>query len=235
MAVSWITGADTAEPGSPEADSAAEAASWVLYKLTGEKYSGVSESTEWYGSRDSACGACSDLEMRAYGYYLSHFDFPHFLSDSTPKGLRLRGTPVVSITSIEDKDGVVLNPADYRLVNRAYLIKTDGSCWDMRDGYTITYRHGAYPPELGRIAAIRLANELIKSITDIDNCSLPDRVTSVSRQGISYTILDPQTFIENGRTGVYEIDLFIKTANPDNARKKPKVFSVDRPRGERYI
>lgn len=234
MAVSWITGADTAEPASPEADSAAEAASWVLFKLTGEKYPGVSESTQWYGSRDSMCGACGDTEFRAYGYYLAHYDFPHFLLDSTPKGLRLRNTPVVSITSVEDKDGVVLNPADYRLVNRAYLIKSDGSCWDMQDGYTITYRHGANPPELGRIAAIRLANELIKSVTDLENCSLPDRVTSVSRQGLSYTILDPQTFIENGRTGVYEIDLFIKTANPDNARKKPKVFSVDRPRGERY-
>jgi hypothetical protein len=59
-------------------------------------------------------------------------------------------------------------------------------------------------------------------------------VTSVSRQGVSYTILDNQEFIDELRTGLYEIDLFLKVTNPDNARRKSKVFSVDNPRARRY-
>jgi hypothetical protein len=67
-----------------------------------------------------------------------------------------------------------------------------------------------------------------------DDCALPQRVTSVSRQGVSYTILDNQEFIQELRTGIYVIDLFLKTVNPDNARKKAKVFTVDVPRARRY-
>lgn len=59
-------------------------------------------------------------------------------------------------------------------------------------------------------------------------------MTSVSRQGVSYTILDNQEFIEELRTGLYVIDLFLKTVNPDNARRKSKVFSPDQPRARRY-
>ena len=65
-------------------------------------------------------------------------------------------------------------------------------------------------------------------------CELPQRVTSVSRQGVSYTILDNQEFIDELRTGLYEIDLFLKVVNPDNARRKSKVFSVDTPRARKY-
>lgn len=55
----------------------------------------------------------------------------------------------------------------------------------------------------------------------------------MSRQGVSFTILDPQAFLKEGRTGIYDIDLFIKTVNPDNARKRAKIFSPDIPRGIR--
>jgi hypothetical protein len=43
-----------------------------------------------------------------------------------------------------------------------------------------------------------------------------------------------QEFIDELRTGVYSIDLFLKTTNPDNARRKSKVFSPDQPRARRY-
>ena len=36
------------------------------------------------------------------------------------------------------------------------------------------------------------------------------------------------------RTGMYVIDLFIKTVNPDGARRKSKVFSPDQPRARSY-
>jgi hypothetical protein len=84
------------------------------------------------------------------------------------------------------------------------------------------------------MAARTLAMEFAKLWAGDDDCALPQRVTSVSRQGVSYTILDNQEFIQELRTGIYVIDLFLKTVNPDNARKKAKVFTPDVPRARRY-
>ena len=60
-----------------------------------------------------------------------------------------------------------------------------------------------------------------------DECVLPQRVTPISRQGVSWTLLDPQDFLDNGRTGIYHVDLFLRTVNPDRARLRSRVFSPD--------
>jgi hypothetical protein len=86
----------------------------------------------------------------------------------------------------------------------------------------------------GKMAARTLAMEFAKLWAGDDDCQLPQRITSVSRQGVSFTILDNQEFIEELRTGLYAVDLFLKTTNPDNARRKSKVFSPDAPRARRY-
>lgn len=67
-----------------------------------------------------------------------------------------------------------------------------------------------------------------------DDCQLPQRITSVSRQGVSYTILDSQEFIDDLRTGLYVVDMFLKSVNPDKARAKARVFTPDVPRARRY-
>jgi len=87
---------------------------------------------------------------------------------------------------------------------------------------------------MGKMAARTLAIEFVKLWTGDDDCALPQRVTSISRQGVSYTLLDSQDFIDDLRTGVYAVDLFLKSANPDKARAKSRVFSPDVPRARRY-
>lgn len=235
MAVTWITGEDTRDPGSPHADAAAEAASWVLYKLTGEKYGGIRTTTEWYGLESSLCFSCEAVGL--YDAYPEDNNFSvshhHYAIPDSPRGIRLRGRPVLEVTTVV-MDGEPIDPTSYKLYNNAVLVRADNECWNMTRGFDVTYKFGNNPPELGRIAAMKLADELLMSVTGDEDCALPERVTSVTRQGISYTILDPQTFIENGRTGIYEVDLFIKTANPDRAKKRPKIFSPDLPRGRRY-
>jgi hypothetical protein len=84
------------------------------------------------------------------------------------------------------------------------------------------------------MAARTLAMEFCKLWNGDDDCALPQRVTSISRQGVSYTLLDSQDFIEEMRTGLYAVDLFLKTVNPDKARAKSRVFSPDVPRARRY-
>jgi hypothetical protein len=40
--------------------------------------------------------------------------------------------------------------------------------------------------------------------------------------------------IRDRRTGVYAVDLFLKSVNPDGAKRRSKVFSPDVPRARRY-
>jgi hypothetical protein len=64
-------------------------------------------------------------------------------------------------------------------------------------------------------------------------CALPERISSVARQGVSYTVMDPQEFISNGKVGIYEIDLFLAAVNPNKAKKRPRIFLAGGPRTER--
>lgn len=229
MAVTWITAADLNNPTSEYAEAAAESASWILYKLTAEKYAGLRNATEWVGLDNADPYQC--LTFTDYGDFT--WVSAHANAANT-QSVRLRGRPVRSITSVVTASGVAAS-ADYQLVNNALLVRTDG-VWDLAQGIIVSYSYGVLPPAAGIMAAKRLGNELLAAVEPGEDgeCSLPQRVIqSVDRQGISYTILDPQTFLEEGRTGMYEVDLFIKAANPHNARKRPRVFSPDIPKGRR--
>jgi hypothetical protein len=90
-------------------------------------------------------------------------------------------------------------------------------------------------PASGRAAARILANELVKLYANDDTCALPQRVTSIVRQGVTYTVLDQQSFIDELKTGIYAIDLFLRAVNPDKARARSRVFSPDTPRARRIV
>ena len=89
------------------------------------------------------------------------------------------------------------------------------------------------PPKAGVLAATTLANELLILMGEGGNpnqCRIPERVRSVSREGLSFDMIDPQDFMDDGRTGIWEIDLFIRTANPSRAKKQPRLLSASDPR-----
>lgn len=82
---------------------------------------------------------------------------------------------------------------------------------DARD-ITVDYTYGSKPPIDLQRAIGQLAQQFaFAEACDWSNCQLPERVTSVTREGISYTLLDPQDFLDHGRTGLYFVDLVIKT------------------------
>lgn len=223
MAISWINAEDLDNPTSPDAQDAAEAASWILYKLTAEKYPGVRTSTQWYGWDVSTC------HPNLRSLVGSFFE----LRPEVPRLLRTRNQPIRDVQMILEGD-IELSPTDFMIVNGAYVVKADKSSWNYQEGITITYSHGTRPPSAGARAAKRLGNELVLAAAGDSDCALPERITSVSRQGIDYAILDPGDFIEEGRTGLHEVDLFIHAANPYRAQKRPKVFSPDIPSGRNY-
>lgn len=111
-----------------------------------------------------------------------------------------------------------------------------GTCWpecnnltlpDSEEGtWSVKVTYGRPVPELVRKAAAVLACEFIKFCVG-KPCTIPQRVTSISRQGMSATFLDPMEFMSEGKTGIYLVDLAIMTYNPKGLYKKPGVYSPD--------
>ena len=227
MATLWISAADTIDPTGPYTQSAVEFASFVLYKLTAEKYTGIQTTIEVYTSDYtlSTTTVPSLIDGKMY-------NFPKF-SDGD-RNLRLRHTPVRSVQSVYHL-GSLMDPSEYSLRNNSYLVRKNALPWvlDPVHELEVSYTYGTPPPAAGKRAAIRLANELILSDLGSAQCALPERISSVSRQGVSYTVLDPQEFISNGKVGIYEIDLFLAAVNPHKAKKRPKVFVPGSARAER--
>jgi hypothetical protein len=225
-------------------EEAAQVASHLLWAMSGRKYTGVTTVTERYTCtlRNNRMGPSdrtnSPVLFGGDVYNIPSGDYDEY-SELVADGLspdsriRLRGRPVTQIHALRNKTGAILDPSSYYLVDKSVLHIRVGTPWTPCN-VEITYSYGLPVPVAGKMAARKLAMEFARLWSGDEMCELPQRVTSVSRQGVSYTILDNQEFIDELRTGLYEIDLFLKVVNPDNARRKSKVFSVDTPRARRY-
>jgi len=214
--------------------------------MSGRKYSGITTVTERYVSQFDPYfrtagsgykylptlieGNVQNLpvgrDLRVYGN--------DYLGDGTSSRsrVRLRGRKVIKIHTVRDRDGNVVDPKKYYLADHSTIYGAPNANWNPFN-VEVTYTYGTPPPSAGRAAAKLLATELVKMYEGDDTCALPQRVTSISRQGVSYTILDNQDFLENMRTGIYAVDMFLKTANPDKARARARVFSPDTNRARR--
>lgn len=196
-----------------------ETATEILYGLSGRKYNGRRFAHELYSCNHG--GMCG---RRAMGY-------SHNRRDHDPI-IQLRARPVQKILQVSlDSTGVILPPALWRLVDSRYLEPTRAGGWSPCQGVRVTYVYGVEPTRAAKTAALTLAGNLALMHRGSDACRLPERVTSVSRQNLSFSVLDPQDFLADGRTGLYEVDLFLKTVNPDKARARARVVLPDGPRG----
>lgn len=67
------------------------------------------------------------------------------------------------------------------------------------------------PAGAGREAK-RLAIEMIKHLTG-KPCNLPERITTITRQGATWTVLDPQDFLSKGLIGLPSVDRWLTGIN----------------------
>jgi hypothetical protein len=142
---------------------------------------------------------------------------------------RLRGSPVRHVVDVW-ADGELLPRSSYVLLDSSVLGLTGLASCNIRC-LTVRYIYGTGVPPGGRMAAVKLATEMLEGMRG-GPCKLPERVTSVSRQGLSWTLLDPQDFLDQGRTGIYEVDMLIRALNPARALAPARVFSPDLMRGQ---
>lgn len=165
-----------------------------------------------------ACG-CSDSGC-ACGADLSRFQLPG---------------PVVTVEKILI-DGAELDPSAYGIQDNRWIVRLDGGSWpqnqdltagpDEDGSFVVTYRRGIPVPVDGQVAAGALACDMAKAELG-QACALPDRASSVSRQGINIELMDPAEFFENGLTGVTATDRWILAVNPGRRRGSVGVWSPD--------
>lgn len=241
----WVTTDELDDYADSEyAYEAVKTASQLLWALSGRKYSGLVTVTERYicASRAYRLGQSSRnytpelVQGQVYNIPFDEYDdYAELTTDgmSPSSRLKLRGRPVYKIHSVRDRTGQIVNPSRYYLVDHSTLQARSGVPWTPCN-IEVTYTYGSPPPASGKAAARVLATEFVK-LWNGDACDLPSRITSIARQGVSYTILDPQDFIDDMRTGLYVVDLFLKSSNPDKARTKSRVFSPDVPRARRMV
>jgi hypothetical protein len=143
--------------------------------------------------------------------------------------------PVCSIQEVKI-DGVVVDPTTYRVDNFRKLVRLGSDVWpkcndltkpDTEVGtWSVKLQYGIAPPQLVLLAAAEMACEIIKGCVG-QPCRLPQRVTSVTRQGISVSFLDDMAFLDKGLTGMYFVDLAARTYNPGRLYRKPIIASPD--------
>jgi len=151
---------------------------------------------------------------------------------AVPNSLELPG-PVSAVTEVLI-DGDVLAPAAYRLDGNL-LIRLDGETWPScqslelpatEDGtWQITYDRGQEVPAGGQIAAGLLACELAKAACHDSTCQLPQRLQTVTRQGVTLAMIDKFEGLDKGRTGLWLVDSWV--ASVIQPRRSSRVFSVD--------
>lgn len=221
-------------------------ASEVLWSLSAQQFSGVCSDTVrpvrryydaddlglwWWGvyrwrggryicsrppERATGCGALSEITLGAY--------------------------PLREILQVRI-DGAVVDPTTYRVDDHRWLVRIspDGFGWPCcqqlqndpmtdLDTFSVAFTYGQAPPDGGQAACRLLAIELAKSASG-DECNLPDRVTNITQQGMSFVLLDRMPFLDTGRTGIYSIDLWLSSVNPNSLARRPMVISpdIDRP------
>lgn len=134
-----------------------------------------------------------------------------------PTSLSLPG-PVQEIMSVRI-DGEPLTSDQYRLMYNRLLIRTDGGRWPScqnllapateADTFQVVYKRGIPVPIGGRIAAALLASEMYKAACDDDSCRLPERLQTVTRQGITVGVFaDADSWHE---TGIWTIDNWVES------------------------
>lgn len=147
--------------------------------------------------------------------------------------VRLMG-PVDSVTEVLI-GGIAVDPDTYRVDDRHWLVRTAGECWptcadmDTDDGdnvFEVTYVRGTTPPPALLRAASTLACEWGKACIGAD-CRLSNRVTSIARQGINIEMASPEAFMEDGMTGIWEVDSVISALNPFRRKQRARIWSPE--------
>lgn len=223
----WIDPGDVElcdQPGAPApvdllAD-AVEVATALLFVKTGRRYTG--ECIHVWRPCVCPCGsrtACTCV--------------PH-------PSLPFERGPVIAVSSVV-VDGTPLAAADWALLwpaplYEARLVNVSGEAWPAWQDITlpstdpdtmeVTYTYGTPPPPGAELMVSALACQFVQ-LWQGGDCRLPQRLTTITRENLQMTVLDPMSGMEHGLLGLPEVDTWWQAFNPSGADRAPKVLNVD--------
>lgn len=190
-------------------DAAMGLGSWQWTAFGSSAWTPVMIAGKW---RNLYCGGCGGLDCSCGA--VPHINLPG---------------PVDSVTEVQI-DGEVVPSSTYRLEG-SMLIRENGLDWpDCQDlalplgqegTWGVTYMRGKPVPKGGQIAAGVLATELYKAACNDASCKLPQRVQTITRQGVTMAMLDSfEDSVDKGYTGIWVIDSWLSSVN---SPKQPSV------------
>jgi len=94
--------------------------------------------------------------------------------------------------------------------------------------WCITYLYGKPVPNDGRYAAAKFACQIALNNCGAEGCILPQRLKELTREGITMAFADPLDFLDQGKTGIYEVDLWLQTVNPMRLQRRARMYRPDR-------
>jgi hypothetical protein len=142
--------------------------------------------------------------------------------------------PVAAVTEVKI-DGVLIAANKYRVDDGHILTRIDGLTWPLWQdialpstavgSFTVKYTQGITPPAWLLSIAGTYALEVARGVNGSTACRLPSRVTSIVRQGVAKQFIDPTVLLQNGLTGIPEIDATVNMLNPSRLQRPLRVFS----------
>jgi hypothetical protein len=240
---------DDESPGEPEQDVAyaVETASYVLWALSGRQF-GCCELTVRPCRSDCSGGGGGGWGARLVDGAWVNLPCRSCASPCACAEVcevRLPYGPACEVLGVV-AGGLDLDPSQWRLEDGEWLVLDPAvgcfpACQDMSlplgevGTWGVTYTQGTPPPTAGRRAAGALACEILKACRNDSTCCLPKRTQSMNRAGMSITMIDPFDFLDSSRTGIYEVDLFLKAANPEGRSRGARVMSPDSDPRPRHV
>lgn len=230
-------------------------ASAILFRLSGRQFPGECERTlrPCFGSN---CGCGNPTWMGTDEWFWADMAYPTMPARLNGEWFNFGccdGTcslPSVAlpapITSVEQVviDGEILDPTAYSVQDFRKLVRVDGNGWpctndlaepsDAVNGqpgtWEVTYTYGRPIPTDAVLPAAIFTCQVAKARCGSTDCVLPQRLKQVIRQGVMLAFVDPQDFLDKGKVGIYEVDLWLGTVNPGGIQRRASVRRVDDPR-----
>lgn len=242
-------------------DDAILAASEILYELSARRFSGLCERT---ARPCQTPGMSCGFQTLSRGYIVwpdgwgwQGHTWGIECGCEPLSYVTLAGRPVNEILEVKI-DGVIIDPSEYRVDGHRDLVRLNGEFWpacqhldvaDTEPGtWSVTYTYGQGIPLVGQWAARELAWALYNSCVtgEAGDCELPEGVTRITRQGITYEMpelifLGRQFLSRNPRdsgswrTGISMVDMFLNTYNPKGLQRRPILYVPGAPKQARFV
>jgi hypothetical protein len=229
-------------------DRAARWAAGFLWSATGRQYGGCPVTyrpcREGCAPAMNCCGGYSGPAVRSVPWRVpGSLDWVNLSCTSCTRGCQCSAVSEVYLSDVDQVLNVRIDGVDYdpcgmvAVYDRSRVVRTDGGQWPIcqelgkTDGpgtWSLTVLQGQCVPDGGDWVTGTLMCEFLKSCLKRDDCQLPRRLQTITRQGVTIGFNDRFENLGIMRTGIWEIDAWIEEARFVGAAT-PSIISPELP------